>query len=158
MWDAVVCIACLRGGEQQRAGWLSLCLCVSGCQVQRQRPCSWCHWSRIPWMGAVVELITSFVIGRHWGIGDKGGLSVVRHLCTEWECVAMCAHVSVCLFELDSNGCLLVCKAGALNISFQTPFGILPSVCTFVCCEPERSSYYTVHVGLNGWRCRGGAL
>lgn len=42
------------------------------------------------------------------------------------ENVSLCVCRSVCLFELDSNGCLLVCTAAALNISLQTPFGILP--------------------------------
>lgn len=36
--------------------------------------------------GNTVELITTFVFGKRWGIGDRG-LSVARHLRTECVCV-----------------------------------------------------------------------
>lgn len=40
----------------------------------------------------MVELITTFVIGKRWGIGDRDGggdgLSVARRLCAECVCAS----------------------------------------------------------------------
>lgn len=57
------------------------------------------------------------------------------------ENVSLCARTSVCvcLFELDCNGCLLVCTAAALNISLQTPFGILPGARVHVLSVAEQT-------------------
>lgn len=58
------------------------------------------------------------------------------------ENVSLCARASlrVCLFELDSNGCLLVCTAAALNISLQTPFGIRPGERVHVLSVAEQTA------------------
>lgn len=117
--------------EALKAGWLLPCLRSSGCQVQRRSV----SLKSISLDGNTVELITTFVIGKRWGIGDRG-LSVARHLCT--ECVCVCTHKS------DSNRGLLICKAAALNASYVTAFGILPGVCTFVCCEGEETAPSTL--------------
>lgn len=58
------------------------------------------------------------------------------------------ASVCVCLFELDSNGCLLVCTAAALNISLQTPFGILPGARVHVLSVVEQTA---AHNGQRMW-------
>lgn len=71
------------------------------------------------------------------------------------ENVSLCVRASlrVCLFELDSNGCLLVCTAAALNISLQTPFGIRPGERVHVLSVAEQTPAHNRQCTRASERC-----
>lgn len=96
--QAALCPA--RSPQQQGASWPGRCLCLSGCQVQRQQPRRWCHWSRFPrtrlcwnWL-----LLLQLAGTEAWGTTE---VSAARCLCTEWECVDVCVCERNC--DVDSH-------------------------------------------------------